>query len=51
MKTAKEHFKFLGADFPSGSLNKNNHSKVIVTNTSENWYVHTNHFDKWKYAK
>ena len=33
---------------PSGLLNKNNHLKVIVTNTSANWYIHTNYFDKWK---
>ncbi len=33
---------------PEGVLNKNNTLKVIVTNTSANWYAHTDYFDKWK---
>ena len=32
---------------PCGVLEKNNALKVIVTNTSANWYVHTDYFDKW----
>ena len=33
---------------PSGVLDKKNKLKIIVTNTSANWYVHTDYFDKWK---
>jgi hypothetical protein len=33
---------------PEGVLRKNNTLKVIVTNTSANWYLHTDYFDKWK---
>lgn len=48
--------QFLGAalmppyslKIPEGVLNKNNTLKVIVINTSANWYCHTNYFDKWK---
>ncbi len=32
---------------PSGVLDKNNKLKIVVTNTSANWYVHTDYFDKW----
>lgn len=46
---------FLGAVFmspyrikiPVGVLNKENKLKIVVTNTSANWYVHTDYFDKW----
>ena len=32
---------------PCGVLQKNNSLKVTVTNTSANWYVHTDYFEKW----
>ncbi len=32
---------------PAGVLEKNNKLKIIVTNTSANWYVHTDYFNKW----
>lgn len=32
---------------PEGILMKSNTLKITVTNTSANWYVHTDHFDKW----
>ena len=32
---------------PEGILKKCNTLKVLVTNTSANWYVHTDYFDKW----
>ncbi len=32
---------------PCGVLDKSNQLKIIVTNTSANWYVHTDYFDKW----
>ncbi len=32
---------------PGGVLDKNNKLKIVVTNTSANWYVHTDYFDKW----
>ncbi len=32
---------------PDGVIKKNNILKVIVTNTSANWYTHTDYFDKW----
>ena len=32
---------------PCGVLDKNNTLKIVVTNTSANWYVHTDYFDKW----
>ena len=32
---------------PAGILDKNNKLKIVVTNTSANWYVHTDYFDKW----
>ncbi len=31
----------------AGILDKDNRLKIIVTNTSANWYAHTNYFDKW----
>ena len=33
---------------PCGVLKKENELKIVVTNTSANWYVHTDYFDKWK---
>jgi hypothetical protein len=33
---------------PEGVLNKNNTLRVVVTNTSANWYAHTDYFDNWK---
>ena len=33
---------------PGGLLSENNTLKVVVTNTSANWYVHTDYFSKWK---
>ncbi len=33
---------------PCGVLKKDNKLKIVVTNTSANWYVHTDYFDKWK---
>ena len=33
---------------PVGLLNKVNKLKIVVTNTSANWYTHTDYFDKWK---
>ncbi len=33
---------------PAGILDKNNKLKIVVTNTSANWYAHTDYFDKWK---
>ena len=32
---------------PEGLLDKKNKLKVVVTNTSANWYIHTDYFDKW----
>ncbi len=32
---------------PANILSENNNIKIIVTNTSANWYVHTDYFDKW----
>ena len=32
---------------PSGLLKKENNLKIVVTNTSANWYLHTDYFDKW----
>ncbi len=32
---------------PAGLLGKENKLKIIVTNTSANWYMHTDYFDKW----
>ena len=36
---------------PCGLLEKNNKLKIIVTNTSANWYDHTDYFDKWNIQK
>lgn len=33
---------------PAGVLEKKNKLKIVVTNTSANWYIHTDYFDKWK---
>ncbi len=32
---------------PANVLAENNKLKIVVTNTSANWYVHTDYFDKW----
>ena len=32
---------------PKNILAENNNIRIIVTNTSANWYVHTDFFDKW----
>ena len=32
---------------PKNLLAKENKLKIVVTNTSANWYVHTDYFDKW----
>ena len=32
---------------PAGLLQKENKLKIVVTNTSANWYLHTDYFDKW----
>ncbi len=32
---------------PDGLLRKENKLKIVVTNTSANWYVNTDYFDKW----
>lgn len=32
---------------PTGLLFKENKLKIVVTNTSANWYLHTDYFDKW----
>ena len=33
---------------PAGALDKENKLKIVVTNTSANWYVNTDYFDKWR---
>ena len=33
---------------PEGVLSVNNTLKIVVTNTSANWYVHTDYFKRWK---
>ncbi len=33
---------------PEGVLDKENKLKIIVTNTSANWYTCTDYFDKWR---
>ncbi len=35
-------------EIPGGILKKSNTLKVLVTNTSANWYIHTDYFNKWK---
>ncbi len=32
---------------PENILAENNKLKIVVTNTSANWYIHTDYFDKW----
>ena len=32
---------------PDRLLDKVNRLKIVVTNTSANWYLHTDHFNKW----
>lgn len=32
---------------PAGLLQKENKLKIVVTNTTANWYIHTDYFDKW----
>ena len=32
---------------PAGLIRKENLLEVVVTNTSANWYLHTDYFDKW----
>ena len=32
---------------PIGVLDENNILKIVVTNTSANWYEHTDYFEKW----
>lgn len=32
---------------PEGVLAENNKLKIVVTNTSANWYTHTDYFEKW----
>ncbi len=36
---------------PADVLDKENKLKIVVTNTSANWYIHTDYFDKWKQAE
>ena len=36
---------------PANVLAENNNIKIVVTNTSANWYVHTDYFDKWSIKK
>ena len=36
---------------PGGVLGENNTLEIVVTNTSANWYVHTDYFKKWKKAE
>ncbi len=48
--------QFLGVCFappykfkiPAGVLREKNTLKIVVTNTSANWYVHTDYFKRWK---
>lgn len=32
---------------PVDVLQTNNKLRIVVTNTSANWYTHTDYFDKW----
>ena len=34
-------------NIPEDLLVKENKLKIVVTNTSANWYTHTDYFDKW----
>ena len=36
---------------PADLLAEENNLKIVVTNTSANWYIHTAYFDKWKSAE
>ena len=36
---------------PDRLLHKENKLKIIVTNTSANWYIHTDYFDKWNFQE
>ncbi|MBQ7596223.1 MAG: beta galactosidase jelly roll domain-containing protein, partial [Clostridia bacterium] len=36
---------------PAGILNKENELKIVVTNTSANWYTSTDYFDKWNISE
>ena len=38
-------------NIPEGLLKKENKLKISVTNTSANWYLHTDYFDKWSINK
>ncbi len=40
--TAPYNFKI-----PDNLLRKENKLKIVVTNTSANWYIHTDYFNKW----
>ena len=33
---------------PANILKENNTLKIVVTNTTANWYVHTDYFKRWK---
>ena len=35
-------------EIPAGVLREKNELSVTVTNTSANWYVHTDYFDRWQ---
>lgn len=32
---------------PANILAENNNLKIVITNSSANWYIHTDYFDKW----
>lgn len=36
---------------PANVLAENNNIKIVITNTSANWYVHTDYFDKWNISE
>ncbi|MBQ2903849.1 MAG: hypothetical protein IJE48_05565 [Clostridia bacterium] len=38
-------------NIPAGILKENNKLKIVVINTSANWYVHTDYFDRWSISK
>lgn len=38
-------------EIPAGLLREKNQLLVTVTNTSANWYVHTDYFDRWKISQ
>lgn len=35
-------------NIPAGVLSENNTLRIVVTNTSANWYVYTDYFNRWK---